>query len=147
MRKIKFTPEIDRHWVQNVLEYVTVDSTSERKKVGAIIISPISKNPNGSLIGQGFNSVPQVCECKKCEDETGATKPYVMHAEAKAIAYAASLGNSTIGATLYCTIPPCPVCCGLIIEAGIKRVIYKESYWSENNLNLLKKAGITVKKL
>lgn len=128
----------DAHWIINVLEYVTINSTATRKKVGAIIVNPVSM----LILGQGFNSVSRTAKDQSCEDLEGKTKSEVMHAEVKAIAYAAHLGRSTQGATLYCTIPPCPVCCGLIIEAGIKRVVYKETYWSEENLTLLTDAGI-----
>lgn len=128
----------DRHFIVNVLEYVTANSTATRKKVGALIV-------RAGIIGQGFNSVARSYVDQTCEDSlTGLTKSTVMHAEAKAIASAANGGYSTRGTTLYCTIPPCPVCCGLIIEAGIKRVVFKENYWSENNLHLLTDAGIEV---
>lgn len=132
----------DAHWIINVLEYVTINSTATRKKVGAIIIDPTAT----FIVAQGFNSVAWSVVDQSCEDLEGKTKPDVMHAEAKAIAYAARLGRSTQGLTLYCTIPPCPVCCGLLIEAGIKRIVYKETYWSESNLNLLTDAGIEVTK-
>lgn len=132
----------DAHWIINVLEYVTLESPANRKKVGAIIVI------NGAtIIGQGFNSLPRTSEHETCEDANGKTRPEVLHAELKAIVNAAKRATaSTEGTTLYCTIPPCPVCCGLIIEAGISRVVYKESYWSEGNLHLLTNAGISVEK-
>lgn len=129
----------DNHWIVNVLEYVTLNSTATRKKVGAIIVKDYN-----FIVGQGFNSMPRTAENQACEDECGKTRSDVIHAEAKAITNAAMNGYSTKDATLYCTIPPCPVCCGLIIEAGISRVVYKDKYWSETNLSLLTNAGITV---
>lgn len=129
----------DNHYIVNVLEYVTVNSTAKRKKVGAIIVKDY-----GLIAGQGFNSVPRTYEDQSCETTEGLTKADVIHAEAKAIAMAAKYGVKTEGTTLYCTIPPCPVCCGLIIDAGIKKVVYKEKYWSEANLEILTKANIEV---
>jgi len=127
----------DFHYLVNVLEYVSYGSPSNRKKVGAIIV-----NNNGFICGQGFNSMPRFAASQKCEDANGKTKPEVVHAEARAICMAARDGVKTEGTTLYCTIPPCPSCCQLLIEAGIKRVVYKETYWSENNIHLLLEAGI-----
>ncbi|HYD90365.1 MAG TPA: deaminase [Flavobacterium sp.] len=131
----------DRHWIVNVLEYVTTESTATSKKVGAILV-----NANGFVIGQGYNSVARTDVDQSCEGIDGKTRPEVAHAEIKAISYCANRGHSALRSTLYCTIPPCPVCCAAIIEAGIARVVYKETYWSESNLHLLTNAGIQAEK-
>lgn len=136
------TEERDRHFLVNVLEYVTNGSPSLRKKVGCIIV-----NRNNFICGQGFNSMPRFSPSQKMETPDGKSKPEVVHAEFKAIAMAAKDGVSVDGSTLYCTIPPCPVCCQLIIEAGIRRVVYAEDYWSKENIYLLTDAGIEVSKL
>jgi dCMP deaminase len=79
-----------------------------------------------------------------CEDESGVTKPYVMHAEANAITKIARSNNSSEGATMYVTASPCIECAKLIIQAGIKRVIYSEKYRLVDGLELLQQAGIEV---
>lgn len=128
-------PQADAHWLLDVLEHVTAMSRVERKKVGALIV-----DDHNFVKGQGFNSgVESLNRNNKVEN-------FQLHAEAIAIAWAARKGFNTLNATLFCTIPPCPICCNLIITAGITRVVYKESYWSENNLSLLTEAGIIVSK-
>ena len=77
-----------------------------------------------------------------CEDENGHTKSYVLHAEANAITKVAKSANNCDGSTLYITAAPCIECSKLIIQAGIKRVVYCEEYRSEEGLNLLRKVGI-----
>ena len=79
-----------------------------------------------------------------CEDENGVTHPYVLHAEANAITKLARSSNNSDGSTLYVTASPCIECAKLIIQAGIKRVVYAEKYRLEDGINLLKKAGIEV---
>ena len=79
-----------------------------------------------------------------CEDEEGLTIPYVLHAEANAITKIARSNNSSEGATMYVTTSPCIECAKLIIQAGIKRLVYGEKYRLEDGLNLLRKAGIEV---
>ena len=81
-----------------------------------------------------------------CEDENGVTKPYVLHAEANAITKVAKSGNSSLGATLYVTASPCLECSKLIIQAGIKRVVYSEDYRITDGIDLLRRAGIEVVK-
>ena len=76
------------------------------------------------------------------EDENGKTKPYVLHAEANAITKVAKSANNCDGSTLYITAAPCIECSKLIIQAGIKRVVYCEKYRSEEGLDLLRKVGI-----
>lgn len=125
----------DDYFVLDILVNVQEMSLIERRKVGAII-----GNDYNIVKGRGFNSVVLA------NNRDNIQENFQVHAEMKALAWAAKKGYHTEGATLYCTIPPCPVCCSLIIEAGIKRVVYIEDYWSTNNLYLLTKAGIEVKK-
>jgi dCMP deaminase len=95
------------------------------------------------IISDGYNGTPSGFE-NVCEDESGVTKPYVMHAEANAITKIARSNNSSEGATMYVTASPCIECAKLIIQAGIKRVIYSEKYRLVDGLELLQQAGIEV---
>lgn len=95
------------------------------------------------IISDGYNGTPAGFE-NVCEDEHGITIPYVLHAEANAITKIARSNNSSEGATLYVTASPCIECAKLIIQAGIKRVVYGEKYRLEDGLNLLKKANIEI---
>ena len=106
-----------------------------RRKVGALIVK------DKMIISDGFNGTPSGFE-NVCEDENGLTKPYVLHAEANAITKVARSNNSSEGATLYITDAPCIECAKLIIQAGIKRIVYSKSYRIDDGLNLLKRAGI-----
>jgi dCMP deaminase len=113
------------------------NSYCQRRKVGALIVK------NKMIISDGYNGTPSGFE-NVCEDETGVTKPYVMHAEANAITKIARSNNSSEGATMYVTASPCIECAKLIVQAGIKRVIYSEKYRLVDGLELLQKAGIEV---
>ena len=93
------------------------------------------------IISDGYNGTPVGFE-NVCEDEDGITKPYVLHAEANAITKIARSGNSSEGATMYVTASPCIECAKLIIQAGIKRVVYVEKYRLEDGLDLLRRAGV-----
>ena len=77
-----------------------------------------------------------------CEDEDNKTKPYVLHAEANAITKIARSGNSSDGSTLYVTDSPCLECAKLIIQSGIKRVVFSKKYRLEDGIHLLERAGI-----
>jgi len=107
-----------------------------RRKVGALIVK------DKMIISDGYNGTPSGFE-NVCE-ENDVTKPYVLHAEANAITKIARSNNSSDGATLYVTACPCLECAKLIIQSGIKRVIYAEKYRIEDGLNLLRRAGIEV---
>jgi dCMP deaminase len=111
------------------------NSYCERRKVGALIVK------NKMIISDGYNGTPSGFE-NICEDEAGATKAYVLHAEANAITKVAKSHNSSKNATLYVTTSPCMECSKLIIQAGIKRVVYDEEYRLTDGLDLLKRAGI-----
>ncbi len=93
------------------------------------------------IISDGFNGTPSGFE-NICEDETGHTKPYVLHAEANAITKVARSNNSSNGATLYVTASPCLECSKLIIQAGIARVVFNELYRMSDGIELLNRAGI-----
>ena len=108
-----------------------------RRKVGALIIK------DKMIISDGYNGTPSGFE-NICEDENNKTKPYVLHAEANAITKVAKSNNSSEGATLYVTASPCIECAKLIIQSGIKRVVYCDSYHSEDGIKLLERVGIEV---
>ena len=113
------------------------NSYCTRRQVGALIVK------NQRIISDGYNGTPSGFE-NICEDNNNVTKPYVLHAEANAITKIARSNNSSEGATLYVTASPCIECAKLIIQAGIKRVVYSEKYRLEDGLELLKRAGIEV---
>lgn len=107
-----------------------------RRKVGAILVK------GQMIISDGFNGTPAGFE-NVCEDEqTKLTKPYVLHAEANAITKVARSNNSSEGSTLYVTASPCVECSKLIIQAGIKRVVFNELYRIADGIDLLRRAGI-----
>lgn len=111
------------------------NSYCQRRKVGALVVK------DKMIISDGYNGTPSGFE-NVCEDEDGLTKPYVLHAEANAITKLARSGNNSEGATLYVTAAPCIECAKLIIQAGIKRVVYGERYRLDAGLKLLQRAGI-----
>ena len=116
------------------------NSYCKRRQVGALIVK------DRMIISDGYNGTPSGFE-NICEDENGVTKPYVLHAEANAITKVAKSGNSSEGATLYVTASPCLECSKLIIQSGIKRVVYRDEYRLTDGIDLLQKAGITVEKI
>ena len=111
------------------------NSYCRRRQVGAIIVK------DKMIISDGFNGTPSGFE-NVCADENDTTKPYVLHAEANAITKVARSSNSSDGATLYVTTSPCIECSKLIIQAGIKRVVFNELYRMHDGINLLKRAGV-----
>lgn len=99
---------------------------------------------NNMIISDGYNGTPSGFP-NVCEDENNVTFPYVLHAEANAITKLARTSNScSEGATLYVTASPCIECAKLIIQAGIKRVVYGEKYRLSDGIELLERAGIEV---
>ncbi|MCQ2093984.1 MAG: deaminase [Bacteroidaceae bacterium] len=112
------------------------NSYCQRRKVGALVVK------KQMIISDGYNGTPSGFE-NICE-ENDVTKPYVLHAEANAITKLARSHNSSEGATLYVTASPCLECSKLIIQAGIKRVIYGEQYRLRDGIELLERAGIEV---
>lgn len=113
------------------------NSYCERRKVGALIVK------DKMIISDGYNGTPTGFE-NICEDENNVSKPYVLHAEANAITKIARSHNSSDGATLYVTASPCIECAKLIIQAGIRRVVYGEKYRLTDGLELLERAGIEI---
>ena len=116
------------------------NSYCKRRQVGALIVK------DRMIISDGYNGTPSGFE-NICEDENGVTKPYVLHAEANAITKVAKSGNSSLGSTLYVTASPCLECSKLIIQAGIKRVVYKDEYRLTDGVDLLRRAGVEVEKV
>ena len=114
-------------WAQN--------SYCQRRQVGALVVK------DGMIISDGYNGTPSGFE-NICEDENNVTKPYVLHAEANAITKLARSNNKSDGSTIYITASPCIECAKLIIQAGIKRVVYGEQYRLTDGIDLLKRAGI-----
>lgn len=111
------------------------NSYCKRRQVGALIVK------EKMIISDGFNGTPSGFE-NICEDENGLTKAYVLHAEANAITKVARSGNSSNDATLYVTTSPCIECAKLIIQAGIKRVVFNELYRVHDGIDLLERAGV-----
>ncbi|MDR2130078.1 MAG: dCMP deaminase family protein [Odoribacteraceae bacterium] len=118
-----------RIWAEN--------SYCRRRQVGALLVR------DGAIISDGYNGTPAGFE-NICEDAENRTKPHVLHAEANAITKVAKSNNSSQGATLYVTASPCIECAKLIIQAGIKRVVYSEDYRSIDGVELLRRAHIEV---
>jgi len=121
--------EMAKIWAKN--------SYCKRRKVGALIVK------DKMIISDGYNGTPSGFE-NICEDENEKTKAYVLHAEANAITKVAKSGNSSEGATLYVTTSPCIECSKLIIQSGIKRVVFIEKYRRTNGLELLERVGVEI---
>ena len=118
-----------RIWAEN--------SYCQRRQVGALVVK------DKMIISDGYNGTPSGFE-NVCEDDNNVTKPYVLHAEANAITKLARSNNNSDGATIYITASPCIECAKLIIQSGIKRVVYGEKYRLTDGIDLLKRAGIEV---
>ena len=128
--------ELDKRYMR--MAYIWAENSyCKRRQVGALIVK------NKMIISDGYNGTPSKFE-NVCEDENNVTKPYVLHAEANAITKIARSSNSSDGATLYVTASPCIECAKLIIQSGIKRVVYSEHYRLEDGIELLRRAGIEV---
>lgn len=134
--KLENGTKFDKSYIE--MAYVWArNSYCERRKVGALIVK------DRMIISDGYNGTPSGFE-NVCEDESGITKPYVLHAEANAITKVAKSNNSSEGATLYITDSPCMECAKLIIQAGISRVVYSSKYRITDGLELLQRAGVLV---
>ncbi|MEG1564928.1 MAG: deaminase [Bacteroides sp.] len=128
--------ELDKRYIRMACIW-SENSYCQRRQVGALIVK------DQMIISDGYNGTPSGFE-NVCEDDHNVTKPYVLHAEANAITKIARSNNSSDQATLYVTASPCIECAKLIIQAGIKRVVYSEHYRLEDGVALLKRAGIEV---
>ena len=118
-----------RIWAEN--------SYCQRRQVGALVVK------DKMIISDGYNGTPSGFE-NICEDDNGVTKTYVLHAEANAITKLARSSNNSDGSTLYVTASPCIECAKLIIQSGIRRVVYGEKYRLTDGIELLQRAGIEV---
>ena len=127
---------LDKRYMK-MAEIWSENSYCQRRKVGALIVK------DKMIISDGYNGTPSGFE-NVCEDEHYVTKPYVLHAEANAITKIARSSNSSDAATMYVTASPCIECAKLIIQAGVKRVVYGEKYRLEDGLELLRRAHIEV---
>jgi dCMP deaminase len=134
------TSEKQLQFDKSYLEMASIwakNSYCKRRQVGALIVK------DRMIISDGYNGTPSGFE-NICEDENGKTKPYVLHAEANAITKIAKSSNNSDGATMYVTTAPCIECAKLIIQAGIKRLVYKDSYTVRDGIELLERVGIEV---
>ena len=127
---------LDRRYLRMALIWAE-NSYCRRRKVGALVVK------DKMIISDGYNGTPSGFE-NVCEDDNNVTKPYVLHAEANAITKLARSSNNSDGATLYVTASPCIECSKLIIQAGIRRVVYDEQYRLNDGVELLQRAGIEV---
>ena len=128
--------EYDKRYLE-MAQIWAKNSYCKRRQVGALIVK------NKMIISDGYNGTPSGFE-NVCEDENFLTKPYVLHAEANAITKVAKSNNSSADATLYVTTSPCMECSKLIIQAGIKRVVFSNKYRDEGGLRLLERAKIEI---
>ncbi len=128
--------DLDRRYLRMAMIW-SENSYCKRRQVGALIVK------DKMIISDGYNGTPSGFE-NMCEDADGFTKPYVLHAEANAITKIARSGNNSEGSTLYVTDAPCIECSKLIIQAGIKRVVYSRQYRLDDGIKLLQRAGIEV---
>lgn len=115
-----------------------MNSHAVRKKVACLIVRDYS------IISDGYNGTPAGFHTNKCEDEDGETMWYVLHAEANAITKLARRGVSSDGATIYCTFSPCRECCKLILQAGIKRLVYSEQHSDMSGMVFLAQNGVKI---
>ena len=128
--------ELDKRYLRMAAIWAE-NSYCRRRQVGALIVK------DKMIISDGYNGTPSGFE-NQCEDESGDTKIYVLHAEANAITKIACSNNNSRGATLYVTASPCIECAKLIIQAGIKRVVYSEQYRLTEGVDLLQRANIEI---
>ncbi len=113
------------------------NSYCQRRQVGCLVVK------DKRIISDGYNGTPSGFE-NVCEDEDGLTKPYVLHAEANAITKLARSHNNSEGATLYVTDSPCIECAKLIIQSGIRRIVFARQYRLTEGVDLLRRAGLEI---
>lgn len=126
----------DRAYLRMAVEWARL-SHCNRKKVGALIVK------DGMIISDGYNGTPSGFS-NNCEDHNGDTHWYVLHAEANAIMKVARSTNNASGATLYITLSPCKECCKLVLQAGIRRLVYIHEYKDPTGIHFLNEAGVEV---
>lgn len=126
----------DKAYLKMAQSWSTLSHCS-RKQVGAIIVK------DEMIISDGYNGTPAGFD-NCCEDDDGNTQWYVLHAEANAILKVAKSTNNCKGATLYLTLSPCKDCSKLVLQAGINRVVFKDSYKDSAGIDFLKNAGVEI---
>jgi dCMP deaminase len=133
--------ELKKHltYLRMATEWAT-NSCCNRKKVGALIVK------DQMIISDGYNGTPSGFS-NDCEDQNGDTQWFVLHAEANALTKLAKSTQSAAGATIYMTMSPCKECSKLIIQSGIKRIFYKDTYRDNTGLLILREAGVSAIKL
>lgn len=129
----------DEAYMRMALEWAKL-SHCRRKQVGALLVK------EGMIISDGYNGTPSGFP-NDCEDEHGLTRWYVLHAEANAIMKVARSANNARGSTLYLTHSPCKDCSKLVLQAGIKRLVYLDAYKDTAGLELLEKGGVLIHKI
>lgn len=142
--QIRYTNELkqeryDRAYLRMAREWAAL-SHCKRKQVGAILVK------DGMIISDGYNGTPSGFP-NACEDQEGDTHWYVLHAEANAIMKVAKSTNNAKNSTLYITLSPCKECCKLILQAGIRRMVYLDEYKDRTGIDFLKSAGLEVAQL
>lgn len=131
--------KFDKAYLKMAMEWAKL-SYCERKQVGALIVK------DRMIISDGYNGTPSGSE-NCCEDENGITQWYVLHAEANAILKLAGSTQSAKDATLYLTLSPCKECSKLVLQAGIKKIVYINEYSDTQGIDFLKKHGIEILKI
>lgn len=126
----------DKAYLKMAVEWSKLSHCS-RKQVGALIVK------DSMIISDGYNGTPTGFD-NCCEDGGGDTLWYVLHAEANAIMKVAKSTNNSNGATLYITLSPCKECSKLVLQSGIKRVVYLKAYKDNSGVEFLQKAGLDV---
>lgn len=129
----------DSAYMRMALEWAKL-SHCNRKQVGAIMVK------NGMIISDGYNGTPTGFD-NNCEDENNQTHWYVLHAEANAITKIANSTNNAAGSSLYITLSPCKECSKLIVQCGIKKVVYLNEYKDRTGLDFLIESGVEVQHL
>jgi dCMP deaminase len=137
--KVEKQLQYDRAYLRMAVEWSKL-SYCKRRQVGSLIVK------ERMIISDGYNGTPSGFE-NQCEDESGLTQWYVLHAEANAILKVAGSTHSCRGATLYLTLSPCRDCSKLIHQAGIVRVVFLEAYKDDSGLDFLRKAGVEVEQI
>lgn len=124
----------DKAYLKMAIEWSTL-SHCNRKKVGALVVK------DGMIISDGYNGTPSGFP-NDCEDNNGDTHWYVLHAEANALMKLARSANNAQGGTLYITLSPCKECCKLILQAGIRRIVYTNEYKDTTGLDFLRESKV-----
>lgn len=116
-------------------------SYCNRKKVGAVLVK------DKRILINSWNGTFSGSKCNACEDENGNTLPEVIHAEQNIICFASKYGIATKECIMYCTLSPCDTCAALIIQSGIKEVVYDEVYRNTTGIDILKNAGVVCRQI